>query len=145
MGSVATIVCLASKSGQRLGDMAAGTLVVRKAKKVTLAQVGMVANQPDRVIKYQGAGKLSPADISVLKEVLMETLSHDRTLSATMVLLAAAKERFELVLDEKSQESPLLFLQTVLEDYNAIHGAPSGVVAPGRAQTYITNDNAHRG
>lgn len=130
-GVVATIVCLASKSGQRLGDMAAGTLVVRKPRKVTLAQLGMLADAPDHAIKYYGAGSLSPAEIDILREVLHEAMRRARTPEATRILLEAAKERIELVIGENSgdQDSTMVFLRDVLDDYNSIHGTPtSGTV-----------------
>lgn len=130
-GVLAAVVCLVSKSGQRLGDMAAGTLVVRKARKVTLAQVGMVADTPDRTIVYHSAGSLAPADVEVLKEVLHEAKTSNRTPDATQILLEAAKKRFEVVLGETSDDEAPIFLRNVLADYNAIHGA--------------TSENAHRG
>ena len=139
-GAVAAVVCLVSKSGQRLGDMAAGTLVVRKARKVTLAQVGMIADTPDRTILYHSAGSLSPADVDVLKEVLHEVKTRNRTPDATRTLLEAAKKRFEVVIGESSGDEALIFLRDVLADYNAIHGAAHGVMPVG-----TTSDTVRRG
>ncbi len=139
-GVVATIASLVSKSGQRLGDMAAGTLVVRKARKVTLAQVGMVADAPQHVIKYHSAGSLSPADVEVLKEVLHEAKVRSRTSDATHIVLEAAKRRIEVVLRESSDDAALIFLLDVLADYNAIHGSAHGAMPLG-----TTSDTVRRG
>jgi len=129
LGIVSVVAVLASKSAQRLGDMAAGTLVVRKPRKVTLAQVGLVMDQPERIIKYHAAGNLSVEDIAIVREVINEAAARQRTPEAIGVILDAARDRIERVLRERSATDSLTFLRDVVDDYNAIHSSPIDITS----------------
>lgn len=123
-GIIALVTILVSKNHQRLGDMAASTLVIRKPKKVSLEQLELIADAPDHVIKYHGARNLSPADIEVVREVLLEVKKPALSIESAFQLLYATMERIETVIDEHAPEgtAPAIFLHDVLADYNAIHG-----------------------
>lgn len=123
-GSLATIVVLVSKTNQRLGDMAANTLVIKKPRRVTLAQVGLMAEVNERTIQYHGAANLSPSDVKVLRDVLLEVKRNHLRLEAVQILLDATRVRIESVIGEPLHDgtATAVALHDVLEDYNSIHG-----------------------
>ena len=71
-GAVAVISIIASKRMQRLGDMAAGTTVIKLEKAVTLKQISEFETPEEYQVVFQQAALLSDKDIKIIKDVLRE-------------------------------------------------------------------------
>ena len=114
-GLIGFIAVLASGKGQRLGDMAAGTTVIKLKSRVKLKDtiLNQVVEQPNYIIVFSEVSKLSDKDIAIIKEV-MDTAQRTYNWSAIEQLAAKIKE----VMGVYTNLSPMDFLNTVLKDYN---------------------------
>ena len=70
-GTVAVLAISLSKRQQRLGDVAAGTTVVRQRRRVRLDEVLYPEPQPGYVPRFPEAARLSDADVRTLRAVLV--------------------------------------------------------------------------
>ena len=112
-GGVATITIIANGSGQRLGDIAAGTCVIRLKQRVKLSDTIFKKIDADYIVTFPEVTNLTDADINTIRLVYRQAMK---------------KHQFEIV-DElafKVQQTlnvtPLMaseeFLRTVVKDYN---------------------------
>ena len=121
-GTVAFFTILINGHGQRLGDIAAGTTVVKTKKKTTLSDTMYADIEEDYNPQYPEVSRLSDKDISVVKEVLNEANNYDRQtyLRITLKTKNAIKDKMGIELSEDIDS--ITFLRTVVKDYNFIHG-----------------------
>lgn len=98
---------------QRLGDMVAGTGVIKLKPATTLADTLYVPVKEGYVVRYPEAGQLSEADIQLIKEVLQ----YYRTAHHQMIVHQTA-EKIAETLRIPLTGDPVTFLGTILEDYN---------------------------
>lgn len=108
------IVMGISKYGQRLGDLAAGTVVVYTKYSMDIqATVYKELDRGSYVPSYPEVLKLSDKDLHRIKDLLgaKKTKSWERY----MIQLAYKVER---VIDVKMEGDPMVFLHTLLSDYN---------------------------
>ncbi len=119
-GAVAVVAILISGKGQRLGDMAAKTTVIR-----------LIGHNLDGTIftpieagyepVFPQVSQLTGQDVSTIKEVL--NVSTDRktySKETQQELLDKTKSSIQNRLDVQSDLPPQDFLSTVLKDYNAV-------------------------
>lgn len=114
-GLVALITVAVSEKKQRLGDMVAGTVLVKTKPRTVFQDTFYVpTEQPAYTVTYPEVSNLSDSDIQLVKEVLTTVYR-----SGNPFLALQAQEKIEEVLNIKSRSSePKVFLQTVLADYN---------------------------
>ncbi len=121
-GGVAAIIAIAMNGkGQRIGDMAAGTTVVKVEKKENLEDTIFEKVDDDYEVAFPEAANLNDAQISIAKELLNQYSMQD--VSDTVVgAIYKAKRTFEKKMGIKSDYSPDVFFRLVIKDYNKIHG-----------------------
>lgn len=112
-GLVAIISISASQRGQRLGDMAAGTTVVKvrpvPAHTVTLAGIGALAGYQ---VVFPQAALLADHDVALVRQLLQQaTARHNYELLNEI----ANKVKLITGIQTDLQDEP--FLQTVLRDH----------------------------
>lgn len=112
IGSVAVISIVTSKHTQRLGDMAAGTTVVRFDKKVTLQQMSLYDAPQEYEVVFHQAALLSDRDIKIIKEVLQEVHKN-----RNYALLAPLCTKIKEITGIETDMVPLEFIQTIVKDY----------------------------
>ena len=105
---VAIITIAANGKGQRIGDIAAGTTVVKTTKRVTLSQVVYQELPDDYLVTYATANQLKDTDIETIRQVLRT--SNDELLERTA-------EKVAEVLEITSPLEHRTFLLTVVNDY----------------------------
>ncbi|GAB4408864.1 MAG: RDD family protein [Bacteroidia bacterium] len=116
-GLVGIIVMGVSKKGQRLGDLLAGTTVI-KLKLVTSFMDTIYAETGEGyVMVFPEIQHLRDRDVSILKEVLDAGIRADNP-----VLLAKLAAKVKEVAGISSRMEPRPFLETVLRDYNHYYG-----------------------
>ncbi len=98
---------------QRLGDMAAGTILVSTRQRVTLDDTFYNETGAGYVPTYREAERLTSREAEIIQEVFMEYRQNDKY---ELVTLAANKVK-EL-LQVHTYKDDLTFLKTVLMDYN---------------------------
>jgi uncharacterized RDD family membrane protein YckC len=119
-GSVGLITMLINGKGQRLGDLAANTTVVKLKAYVKLDDTILQATPSQYEVKFPHVNLLSDKDISIVKEVLdlnykqPDLMMYERIIHKT-------KEAIEKKTGISSSLHPLVFLDTVLKDYNYMH------------------------
>lgn len=118
-GSVAMITIILNRKGQRLGDIAANTTVIR-VRNNSLKETIYTQIPADYTVVYPEVFKLSVNDIYIIKEV-SEILKPSNPTSQKLKLAQKTQEAIEKKLNIKSTQHPGSFFQTILRDYNFIN------------------------
>lgn len=116
-GLVGLVTMAINKNGQRLGDIIAGTTVI-KLKLVTHFgdTIFMETNENYQVV-FPQIRNLSDRDVSILKEVLDAGLK-----SSNPEILEKLSRKVQEVAEIETNMRAAVFLETVLLDYNHLYG-----------------------
>ncbi|KER09028.1 MAG: hypothetical protein HY22_14165 [[Candidatus Thermochlorobacteriaceae] bacterium GBChlB] len=119
--AVAVLVVLINGKGQRIGDIAAGTTVVKLTDRVKLSDTIFEAVEQEHVITYNEVSKLNESDIETIKEVLKTVKDADYSTATRL------QEKLKTAIMQKmgianTDQPPKAFLNTVVKDYNAYNG-----------------------
>lgn len=112
-GAPALITVLSTRHGQRIGDLAAGTTVVKVKRNVTLAQTIFAKVEEGYEPTFTTSTRLNDRDIAIIKQVIT---SRER--ASNPVILGTLTRKVKEVLGTESELQPLKFLRTVVKDYN---------------------------
>jgi uncharacterized RDD family membrane protein YckC len=116
-GSVGLVTMLINGKGQRLGDLAANTTVVKLKAEAKLDDTILQATPVNYEVKFPQVSALTDKDIAIVKAVLdMNYKNPDVMMYERM--LQKAKEAVEKKTGISSTLRPITFLDTVLKDYN---------------------------
>ncbi len=115
--AVAIVAILINGKGQRLGDMAAGTTVIKVKPEVTLDHTIFAALEEEYHPTFTQVARLSDNDIAIIQEVL-----NSPEQSANPVVVGKLVNRVKQVLEVEPQMHPVQFLKTVVKDYNYYTG-----------------------
>lgn len=118
-GSVAMITIILNRKGQRLGDIAANTTVIR-VRNNSLKETIYTPIPDNYTVVYPEVFKLSVNDIYTIKEV-SEILKPSNPTLQKLKLAQKTQEAIEKKLNIKSSQNPVSFFQTILRDYNFIN------------------------
>ena len=114
LAAVATV--LYTGTGQRLGDLAAGTTVVEQRARASLAETPFTDLPPDYEPTFPGAQSLDRDDVDTVRRVLRQLeAGADDTVDA---LASRTQTALLRRLDTTTDLDPAPFLKTVLRDYN---------------------------
>jgi uncharacterized RDD family membrane protein YckC len=115
--SLCALICVAaSERRQRLGDMIAGTTLIKTTPRTSFQQTIYVPTAPVAyTVTFPEVANLSDKDMQLIKEVL---ISVNKTGNGMLAYQAA--EKLKQTLGVTSNLEPLYFLQVLLADYNHI-------------------------
>jgi uncharacterized RDD family membrane protein YckC len=115
-GMIAVITIAWNGRGQRLGDIAAGTTVVKlvRQKDVTAAEIFTLATD-DYVPQFPGVIMLSDRDAELIQQALEVYRRHDN-LQPAMIVTEKIKTRLGIQTDMTFEA----FLTTILKDYSQL-------------------------
>ena len=116
-GSVGLITMLINRKGQRLGDLAGHTTVIKMKAEVKLDDTILRTTPANYSLKFPEVSNLSDKDISIVKEVLDLNYKNPDAMRYEQIL-HKTKEAIEQKMGINSTMHPLIFLDTVLKDYN---------------------------
>ena len=116
-GAVAIITMIVNGKGQRLGDLAANTTVVKLKAEAKLDDTILKVTPINYEVKFPQVSALSDKDISLVKEVLDLNFKKPDIIVYTRIL-NKTKEAIEKKMNVNADLHPLTFLDTVLKDYN---------------------------
>jgi uncharacterized RDD family membrane protein YckC len=117
-GTLAAILVSSTDKGQRLGDMAANTVVIRlnPPNRYTIADIMTIQNKSDYKPTYHGVTVFTDEDMLLIKNSIermkLHPHSHNRKLMDE--LTQTVKAKLNLNSEEKDQ---MKFLRTILQDY----------------------------
>lgn len=118
-GSVAVLFIILTKRGQRLGDLAAGTTVVKLAPAVNLESLLLKVEENYQPVFYQ-VSSMTEADISTLREV-MDFYNKNFYSTDARGLLFKARQNIEKKLNITSEMKDAEFIKTIMKDYNYLN------------------------
>jgi uncharacterized RDD family membrane protein YckC len=112
---VGTITIAVTEKHQRVGDLVAGTTLVKLKPKTAIQETIFTAVAPENYIaRYPEVVHLKDGDMQLVKEVLNNVAKTGNTMLALQT-----KEKIEQVLGIMSQQPDAIdFLHTILADYN---------------------------
>jgi uncharacterized RDD family membrane protein YckC len=113
-GSLLAVIMVAiNERNQRLGDVIAGTVVIKTRPRTQFAQTIHRTLPKDYTISYPEAINLRDSDFQLIKEVV---LSAKKTGNSMLAL--QAQQKIEQTLGIMSRQAePIVFLQVILSDY----------------------------
>jgi len=112
-GSVAILTILLNGKGQRLGDLAADTTVIREKQKITLKDT-LLADLPDDYKPvYAQVTLLSDNDIQIIKNLYQKSVRR-----GDHNIILRLHDKILKLTDIKTAQKPIEFVETVIKDYN---------------------------
>lgn len=113
-GSVALVTILINGKGQRLGDIAAGTTVVKLQMNVAVTRHELIKQEKsDYMVSFDKVEQLTDADIAVI----LESLKIFRN-SGNRTPIEATEQKIKDLLSIESDLPSVKFLYTIVRDYN---------------------------
>ena len=110
--TVALIVVAINGKGQRLGDIAAATTVVKLKQTVSLEQLKQENMREDYVPMFPEASILSDRDVVTIRAVLKKNKEENNS-----ILVREAAQKVKEVIGMESDMDDTAFLQRVLQDH----------------------------
>jgi uncharacterized RDD family membrane protein YckC len=112
---IGVIMIAATEKKQRLGDLVAGTVLVKTTPRT---QINNILFQPTDAatysITYPEVINLKDRDVQLIKEIILSVMR-----TGNLMLATRAQHKIEEILRVKSRHNdPISFLQTILADYN---------------------------
>jgi uncharacterized RDD family membrane protein YckC len=116
-GVIATMSVMATRNHQRLGDLVAGSVVVRVPAPVSVRSL-RVDEAAGHVVTFPGVRFLSDEDVRVIRDVLH---AHAQTVDRARMtaLLDRTADRVAAKIGARGDEEPRAFLVRVLADFGA--------------------------
>ena len=121
-GSAAIITILVNQKGQRLGDLAAHTSVIKLVKRESLKDTIFTEVDENYEVLFPQAAMLDDRNIEVAKEVLNANVEEDRHGIVRNNLALKAQKIIEKKLGISSGMESRFFLRTIIKDYNSLNG-----------------------
>ncbi|MBO6794274.1 MAG: RDD family protein [Balneolaceae bacterium] len=119
-GLIAFMTVLLNGKGQRLGDIAAKTAVIKTRRKVKLSDTLYSELDTDYEAKYPQVRDLSDKDITTIKEVLASRKGYEY--ATWFVMVQRTANIIQMKMDIKKLEvNADDFLKQVISDYNHVH------------------------
>lgn len=126
-GSIGLISIIVTRESQRLGDLAAGTTIVRQKQQTSLRDLSYMDTEDDHSVTFPQVDVLTDEDVQTARDVLNVLIREGRS-STTQEL----GERMQRLLFQKMGVTPnwnastIDVLKTVVRDYNHVHGRGLG-------------------
>lgn len=117
LGGISTFTIIFNGRGQRLGDIAAGTTVIRIGHRISLKDAIYVVLPPNYQPVYNQVKHLNEKDIATIKEVIDYYRRNTCTIKNSYFAVRT-KNAVEKKLNIKSEKPPLFFFQIILMDYH---------------------------
>ena len=113
LGSIGLLFIIFSDKRQRIGEHAAGTVVISTKHKVTISHTILEDLADDYQPKFLNVTKLTDKDVRLIKETYH--IARDSNDFKTLSLL---RQKVETILETNSDLYDRQYIDTVLRDYN---------------------------
>ncbi len=101
------------KKAQRMGDMAAGTLLINTKTKSNLDETVFVEIEDSYQPRYPEVMRLSDRDLNVIHSIFNTASKKD-----DYIMASRTSDKVKAALNLQTNQDPLEFLETLLKDYN---------------------------
>jgi uncharacterized RDD family membrane protein YckC len=122
VGAIALYTMLFNKNGQRLGDISAGTTVVKVKDVLSIDSTIFSTIDSNYEIRIPISERVSDEDISLINDVVKACEDPHRNLENHRYLSEKMKEYIEKKYDYYSDVQSVYFLDSILRDHNYLHG-----------------------
>lgn len=112
-GLGALLSTVLSKKNQRLGDLAAGTLVIKTRIETDINDTVFLELEDEYVPRFPQVMRLSDRDMNTIKGVLNNTVRYNN-----VDVAARLSDKIRAVLNITEYMESVQFLETLLKDYN---------------------------
>jgi uncharacterized RDD family membrane protein YckC len=116
-GLIALIVAAESEKTQRIGDIVAGTILIRTEPRTQINNVVFMPMYDGYQPVFKEAGQLSDKDIELIHEIIS---AYVKTGNNVVVYNMALRVKEHLNVTAPNGMNDMLFLQTIIKDYNHI-------------------------
>lgn len=113
LGSIGLLSIIFSKKNQRVGDYAAGTVVISTKNKVKISHTILEELNEDYQPKFLNVTLLTDKDVRLIKETYLIALKSNDFKTLNMLRL-----KVESILETSSDLYDKQYLDTVMRDYN---------------------------
>ncbi len=120
-GGLATLTIIINGKGQRLGDIAAGTTVLKTRNKSDFDKTLWMDVDENYQPRFPEAEMLSDKDVQVIKEVLLAAAGNTQQPDTFIELLTNTRKAIEQKTNTKSKLKDQEYLSTIMKDYNACY------------------------
>jgi uncharacterized RDD family membrane protein YckC len=117
-GSLAAILVSSTDKGQRLGDMAANTVVIRlnPPNRYTIADILTIQKTSDYKPTYHGVTVFTDEDMLLIKNSIERMKLHPHNYNKQLVDELTEKVKLKLNINPVEKDK-IKFLRTILQDY----------------------------
>lgn len=112
-GLVAVVSISRTKNSQRIGDIIAGTTVLKLKEKHSIDITILEELKEDYKPKYSQVLKLSDNDARIIKDTFISAKKN-----RDIVTLSRLRAKLESVMEVKGDEEDIDFIETVMKDFN---------------------------
>jgi uncharacterized RDD family membrane protein YckC len=116
-GSIALVVAAISPKVQRIGDLVAGTILIRTQPRTNIQHIAFRPAIEGYQPVFTSASQLSEQDIELINEVVN---SYIKTGNSVLVYNMAQRIKEHLGILPPPQMNDMQFLQTILKDYTQL-------------------------
>lgn len=113
LGSIGLLTIIFSDKSQRIGDHAAGTVVISTKHKVTISHTILEDISEDYIPKFLNVTKLTDKDVRLIKDTYQIALQSNDYKTLNML-----RKKVETILETSSDLYDKQYVDTVLRDYN---------------------------
>jgi uncharacterized RDD family membrane protein YckC len=116
-GVGALISVAVSEKKQRIGDLVAGTTLIKTKPRTTLNELFLSSPDDGYEPVFPGVSNLSDADVTLIHEVIA---NFKKTRNSSLVYNMAIRVKDHLAVDIPREMNDFDFLQTVIKDYSYV-------------------------
>jgi len=117
-GGLCGLICVAvSDKSQRLGDIVAGTTLIRTSPRTNMNNIAFKPEKDDYQPVFTEAARLSEQDIELINEVIN---NYIKSRNSMLVYNMALRIKELLKVTPPVDMNDMLFLQTIVKDYSHI-------------------------
>ncbi len=117
-GGVAILCIIVTKNGQRLGDIAAGTTVIKQRASLNISDISTIKKSLDHTVTYPQVKRLNDKQAELIRRALK--MRRDG-LNGTATDEIALKTKNFLKIETDTPN--VKFLYTILKDYEYLHSS----------------------
>jgi uncharacterized RDD family membrane protein YckC len=115
------LICVAvTENKQRIGDIVAGTTLIKTTPPTTLGEIAFHPIEEEYTPLFDQVSLMNDRDIELIHEVLN---TYYKTGNADLIYQMTARVSNHLSLSKPDTMNELVFLQTIIKDYNYLTAA----------------------